>query len=288
MQPVLLKKKIKIKSIDSLKALISGLQLHTICTEASCPNISDCFSKGYATFLILGDICTRSCQFCGVKKGTPVELSLSQLTQLKQAVQRLKLKHVVITSPSRDDLADGGAGFFYQVISQLKKLDTVKTVEVLVPDFKGSLKSLRKVAAAKPDIIGHNLETVARLYSIREGADYLRSLSVLKAVKKIDFNIKTKSALILGLGEKKEEVLAAIEDLAEAGCDYLAIGQYLSPCKNSYPVKKIIAEAEFMYYKEKAYSLGFAHVEAGTYVRSSYHAEKYLNKKSQCRISNKR
>lgn len=276
MQKTLVKKKIKLKEIDRLKFLLSGLGLHTICSEAVCPNMSDCFSRFRLTFLILGDICTRGCRFCSVKKGCPKEPDAGQFSRIKEAARRLKLKHVVITSPTRDDLPDGGADFFYQAIKKVREVKSVESVEVLIPDFQGDLESLKKVIKAWPDILGHNLETVSRLYQIRRGAEYFRSLSLLKATKKINSRIKTKSALLLGLGEKRSEVLGAIKDLAEAGCSYLALGQYLAPDKESFPVKRIVGEKEFRSYKETAYSLGFNHVEAGTYVRSSYRTDKYL------------
>ncbi len=269
------KKKIKLKDLDKVKSLLSGLNLHTICTEALCPNISECFSKFQATFLILGNICTRGCQFCNVRKGIPQAVELDEPLRVKEAAKRLKLKHAVITSPTRDDLADGGAQFFYQAVSQVKELPFVETVEILIPDFRANISSIKKIIAANPDIIGHNLETVSRLYQVRRGADYQRSLLVLKKIKEINQKVKTKSALILGLGEEKEEVVGAIKDLAKVGCDFLAIGQYLAPRKSNFSVKRIVSEQEFRYYKQKAYSLGFLHVEAGTCVRSSYHAERY-------------
>jgi lipoic acid synthetase len=275
MQQLVVKKKIKLNDLDKVKSLLSGLNLHTICTEALCPNISECFSKRYATFLILGNICTRGCQFCNVIKGKPKAVDLGEPLRIKEAAKRLKLKHVVITSPTRDDLADGGAGIFYQTIIELKKIPCLESLEVLIPDFKGDTGSIKRVAEGYPDIIGHNLETVSRLYQVRKGADYQRSLNLLKKVKEINLEIKTKSALMVGLGEEKEEVVKAIKDLREAGCDFLALGQYLAPRKSSYPVKRIVKDQEFSYYKQKAYSLGFQHVEAGTYVRSSYHAERY-------------
>ncbi|MCF7870587.1 MAG: lipoyl synthase [Candidatus Omnitrophica bacterium] len=276
-QQPLLKKKINFKEQNKINSLISHLGLHTICVEAMCPNISECFSKGHATFLILGDICTRGCRFCNLKKGRPRRPDPGEPSKVKEAVERLKLKHVVITSPTRDDLIDGGADIFYQTICRIKQLSFVRSIEVLIPDFKANLESIKKVVGAKPEIIGHNLETVARFYQVRRGADYQRSLNLLKKVKEMNSEIKTKSALILGLGEEKEEVIKAIKDLRGAGCDFLALGQYLAPRKSSYPVKRIVKDQEFSYYKKKAYSLGFLHVEAGTYVRSSYHADKYLS-----------
>lgn len=278
MQQLASKKKIKLKDLNKVKSLISGLKLHTICTESLCPNISECFFKKQATFLILGDICTRGCKFCNLKKGTPQEPDQDEPSRVKKAVSRLGLKHVVVTSPTRDDLADGGAAFFYQLTVQLKQLPFVKSIELLIPDFRANRESIKKIVTAEPDIIGHNLETVNRLYQVRKGASYQRSLSVLAKIKEINPKIKTKSALILGLGEKKEEVVETIKDLRKAGCDLLAIGQYLAPRKSNYPVKRIVKDQEFSYYKKKAYLLGFLHVEAGTYVRSSYHAERYLTK----------
>jgi lipoic acid synthetase len=277
MQQLVSKKKIKLKDLDKVKSLLSGLKLHTICTEALCPNISECFAKNHATFLILGNICTRDCQFCNVTKGKPKPVDSTEPLRIKEAVERLRLKHTVITSPTRDDLADGGAELFYQTILAIKEIPFFESVEALIPDFRANSESIKRVIAAEPDIIGHNLETVSRLYQIRKGADYQRSLQVLKKIKEGNPKIKTKSALILGLGEKKEEVVQAIKDLRKVNCDFLALGQYLAPRKSNYPLKRIVKEAEFSYYKKEAYSLGFLHVEAGTYVRSSYHADKYLS-----------
>ncbi|MCF7872906.1 MAG: lipoyl synthase [Candidatus Omnitrophica bacterium] len=276
MQQLVVKKKIKFKEIDKLKSLVSDLGLHTICIEAMCPNISECFSKKQATFLILGDICTRGCKFCNVKKGNPDKPDQDEPRRIREAVNRLRLEHVVITSPTRDDLVDGGASFFYQTAVQIKQLSFVNFIELLIPDFKADIGSIKKVAKGYPDIIGHNLETVSRLYQIRKGAGYQRSLSVLAKVKEVNPEIKTKSALILGLGEKKGEVVQAMQDLRKVDCDFLALGQYLAPRKSNYPVKRIVKDKEFNYYKQKAYALGFLHVEAGTYVRSSYHADRYI------------
>lgn len=270
----LVKKKIRLEHIDRLRSL----GLHTVCIEARCPNISECFANFHATFLILGDTCTRSCKFCSINKGICSSPDPDEPFRVKRAVEELNLKHVVVTSPTRDDLEDGGAEIFYQTIFQLKDLPLVESTEVLVPDFKGSLKSIKRVLQASPDILGHNLETVARLYLVRKGADYQRSLNLLKQAKVINPKVKTKSALILGLGEERAEVFSAIKDLARAGCDFLALGQYLAPQKSSYPVKKFISDQEFLDYKEKAYNYGFRHVEAGTYVRSSYQVQKYLNR----------
>lgn len=284
MPQLVFKKKIKLKDLDKVKYLLSDLRLYTICTESLCPNISECFSKLQATFLILGNICTRGCQFCNVIKGKPKAVDLGEPLRIKEAVRRLNLKHVVITSPTRDDLADGGAQVFCQTVFELKKISSVEYVEILVPDFQANIGSINKIAKSKADIVGHNLETVPRLYAVRKGADYQRSLDVLRKVKEINPEIMTKSSLILGLGETKEEVLQAMQDLRQASCDFLALGQYLAPRKSNYPVKRIVKDKEFSYYKQKAHSLGFLHGEAGTYVRSSYHAERYskiTNYKSQ-------
>ncbi len=270
------KKKINLRDLQKVKSLLSGLGLSTVCTESLCPNISECFQKSYATFLILGNICTRFCKFCNIKKGVPDFFNRSEPQQVRKAAERLKLKYATLTSPTRDDLEDGGADFFAQTILELKKLISIKFIEVLVPDFRGKFKSVEKVLQAGPDVFGHNLETVKRLYSVREGADYWRSLWLLKTAKEINSGIKTKSALILGLGEKREEVLETMEDLARINCDYLALGQYLAPSVSSYTVKNIVSKKDFSRYKEEAYQLGFRHVEAGTYVRSSYQAERYL------------
>ncbi len=275
-RPLWLNKKLNIRNNDKMKKMLANLKLNTICSEALCPNISECYIKKQATFLILGKICTRNCIFCNVSKGIPINPDMDEPDRVVQAVKLLNLKHVVITSPTRDDLSDGGAKMFVKTISALRKYSTILTVEVLIPDFKGNPKSIKNIVQEKPDITGHNLETVKRLYEIRKGADYERSLNVLKKIKEYDPAAKTKSAIMLGLGETEPEVIEFMKDLLEVSVRYLAITQYLAPGKFHYPVQKYVHPEKFAEYKEKALSIGFNHVESGPYVRSSYHAEEYL------------
>lgn len=275
-RPLWLNKKLNIQNNDKMKKMLANLKLNTICSEALCPNISECYIKKQATFLILGKICTRNCIFCNVSKGIPINPDMDEPDRVVQAVKLLNLKHVVITSPTRDDLFDGGAKMFVKTISALRKYSAILTVEVLLPDFKGNPESIKNIVKEKPDITGHNLETVRRLYEIRKGADYERSLNVLKKIKEYDPAAKTKSAIMLGLGETEHEVIEFMKDLLEVSVRYLAITQYLAPGKFHYPVQKYVHPEKFAEYKEKALSIGFNHVESGPYVRSSYHAEEYL------------
>ncbi len=275
-RPLWLNKKLNIRNNDKMKKMLANLKLNTICSEALCPNISECYIKNQATFLILGKICTRNCIFCNVSKGIPINPDMDEPDRVVQAVKLLNLKHVVITSPTRDDLSDGGAKMFVKTISALRKYSAILTVEILIPDFNGNPESIKSIVQEKPDITGHNLETVRRLYEIRKGADYERSLNVLKKIKEYDPAAKTKSAIMLGLGETEHEVIEFMKDLLEVSVRYLAITQYLAPGKFHYPVQKYVHPEKFAEYKEKALSIGFNHVESGPYVRSSYHAEEYL------------
>ncbi len=276
-KPAWLNKKIDLKVCRALKLLLKDLNLHTICEEAHCPNISECFSKKRATFLILGDICTRNCLFCGVKKGRPKPVDSEEPERVAEAVYRLSLRHVVITSVTRDDLPDGGAEHFAKTIFSIREKMKNIIIEVLIPDFKGNKRAIKKVIEAKPDIIGHNLETVPRLYSyVRSMANYSRSLEVLKNIKTLTKGIYAKSALMLGLGEREEEVLEVFKALRGVNCDFLSIGQYLPPSLKAFPVKEYIHPNKFNYYKKRALALGFLYVASGPYVRSSYQAEEYL------------
>jgi lipoic acid synthetase len=279
-KPPWLNKKIDLKTCHTLKVLLKDLNLHTICEAASCPNISECFSKKRATFLILGDLCTRGCRFCGVKKARPKPLDRGEPERIAQASKALNLRHVVITSVTRDDLPDGGAGHFSKTILNIKQNVKNVTIEVLIPDFKGDIKALTNVVKARPNVIGHNIETVSRLYPyVRQGANYFRSLEVLKRIKTLTNDIYTKSALMLGLGEREEEVLKTFKALRNVGCDFLCLGQYLPPSLGAFAVKAYIQPEKFNYYREKALTLGFLYVLSGPYVRSSYGAEEYLNGK---------
>ncbi len=262
------------QDLYAVKEMLDRLSLHTVCEEANCPNIMECFGRKTATFMILGKVCTRNCTFCNVTKGTAEKVDLQEPLHVAQAVRELKLKHVVVTSVTRDDLPDGGAAHFAEVIGEIFGLGGNTTIEVLIPDFQGDKEALRTVVGAKPNVINHNVETVPRLYpSVRPKAVYQRSLELLKRVKEMDCEIATKSGIMVGLGEKKEEIMEVLQDLRSVDCDLLTIGQYLSPSKEHHPVVEFIHPDEFAVYKEKALALGFKHVAAAPLVRSSYHAD---------------
>jgi len=260
-----------------MKSLLARSNLHSVCQEANCPNISHCFEQGTATFLILGDICTRGCKFCDMKRGDPLPVDEDEPIRLAEAVKELRLQYVVITSVTRDDLADGGASIFARTIREIKRSIPDCKVEVLIPDFAGSFESLKAVLEAKPDVLNHNMETVKRLYPIvRKGADYQTSLDLLSNVKKIDKSIITKSGMMLGLGERWEEVIFLMNDLKNADCELLTIGQYLSPSEAHLPVTKFYHPDEFAELKLIGERIGFAHVESGPLIRSSYHAKEQV------------
>ncbi len=272
-----LDKKIDLVSCRKMKILLNGLKLNTVCREARCPNISECFNKGVATFMILGDICTRSCKFCAVKTGHPLPPDNNEPLRIKQAVDRLGLKYVVITSPSRDDLSDGGAEMFLKTVYRIKELSFVKKIEALIPDFSGDVELIKMVSVSDADIIAHNVETVPSLYSrIRPQSSYQGSLNVLEILKKSGRDIFVKSGIMLGLGETDAEVIAVLKDLTAVGCNFLSIGQYLAPSLSSYGVKEYIPPEKFDYFKAAALSLGFSYVMSAPYVRSSYLADSYL------------
>ncbi|MFH1380853.1 MAG: lipoyl synthase [Candidatus Omnitrophota bacterium] len=281
-KPAWLNKKINFKKCESLNVLLKKHGLNTVCQEAKCPNISECFSEGVATFLILGNVCTRSCDFCAVSKGVPQTVDLSEPLRVAEAVKALSLRHVVVTSVTRDDLGDGGSRLFANTIDEVKKLNKDTTIEVLVPDFKGEKESVKVVMDREPHIFAHNLETVPRFYQkVRKKANYSLSLDVLKKAKEINRNIRTKSGIMVGLGEKREEVLKTITDIKMAGCDFLSIGQYLAPSLVHFPVKEYVEPSKFEYYKYEAMKLGFVHVESASYVRSSYLAAEYIKQKPE-------
>jgi len=275
LRPPWLRKKITLSAHRDMEALLDGLGLQTVCKEAHCPNISECYGRGQATFLILGVVCTRMCSFCNVTKRTPLPPDPDEPERVAQAIQLLGLRHAVITSPTRDDLPDGGASFFSDTVRAIRSASPKTVIELLIPDFGGMLSSLEAVVSARPDILGHNLETVPRLYHIRAGADYRRSLALLGAAKEMESSLRTKSGIMLGMGEEEEEVFRVFSDLLENRCSYLSIGQYLAPGKQHHPVREYIQPETFDRYREKAMSMGFLHVESGPYVRSSYHAELY-------------
>jgi lipoic acid synthetase len=256
-----------------VKGLLRTLGLHTVCEEAHCPNIGECFAQGTATFLILGDVCTRGCRFCAVAKGQPLALDQEEPERVARAVARLGLRHAVITSVTRDDLPDGGASIFAEVIRKIHAYLPGCSVEVLIPDFQGSAEALRLVLAAGPEVLNHNIETVPRLYpQVRPGAIYARSLELLRRAKDLAPDVRTKSGLMVGLGEDGDEVLATLRDLRTVGCDMVTIGQYLQPSGWHLPMARFYRLEEFAALQAAALRLGFAHVESGPLVRSSYHA----------------
>lgn len=258
--------------MQAMRGLLERLELHTICENARCPNIGECFSQKTATFLILGNVCTRHCAFCAVQKGQPLPVDEKEPEHLLQAVRSLGLKYTVITSVTRDDLPDGGAAHFARVIRLLREEGNT-FVEVLVPDFLGSYDAIRTVVAAHPHVINHNLETVPRLYpTVRPEAVYERSLELLSTVKRLDKRIVTKSGLMLGLGETKDEVTGVMQDLRRAGCDLLTLGQYLRPSPQHHPVVCFITPEEFSEYESIGGAMGFSGVASAPLVRSSFMA----------------
>ena len=309
------------KKYHRIKSLLSSSRLHTICEEAKCPNIAECFGKGTATFLILGDVCTRNCTYCNVKKGTPRKIDSAEPERVARIVKKLNLHYVVITSVTRDDLSDGGAGIFAQTIQRVRKLSPRTKIEVLIPDFQGNRDSLKRVIDAKPYVLGHNLETVERLFpTVRPQGNYRKSLNFLKKVKEMspalstskrNLNIRkgginpniftplemevsadkgngntsekrflsltgfTKSGIMVGMGETKEEIIEVMKDLREVECDIFTIGQYLQPSLNHLSISKYYSPEEFKEFKEIGKELGFLHIESGPLVRSSYHAGSY-------------
>jgi len=274
--PAWFKRDIPENSALALAGDFSSLGLHTVCCQARCPNWGECFKNNTATFLILGDTCTRSCSFCAIKKSAGGKLSVDaqEPQKIACAVKKLSLKYCVITSVTRDDLVDGGAGIFAAVITEIRlQIENIK-VEALIPDFQGDISSLKQVIAASPDILSHNLETVPRLYKeVRQGSDYQRSLEVLANIKRIDPGCFTKSSLMLGLGESEEELISVFKDLRRVSCDILILGQYLRPSENNYPVKEFIAPERFAFYADLGYTLGFKKVCAKPNARSSFKAE---------------
>ena len=256
------------------KSIVNQHKLKTVCQEANCPNITECWSKRHATFLIMGEICTRACAFCDVITGKPKALNSLEPIKIASAIKKLNLKHAVITSVDRDDLIDGGANHFYEVIVQTKKQNPTTTIEVLTPDFLRKGDSYKKVIEAKPDVFNHNIETVPGLYrQIRPGSRYFASLELLKNTKKINKNIFTKSGLMVGLGENKDEIIQVMDDLRSAEVDFLTIGQYLQPSVKHHPLDRYYTIEEFDELKNVAISKGFLLVSSSPLTRSSYHAD---------------
>ncbi len=265
-KPSWLKKRLTAsKEVHDLKVKLREHKLHTVCESASCPNIHECFSKSTATFMILGNICTRNCSFCGVRKGNPMPVDRDEPHRIAKMVEELQLKHVVITSVTRDDLPDGGASQFARTIALIRGR-TSATVEILTPDFFPETE-------LEPDIFNHNMETVSRLYpKVKPSADYKKSLNLLEQIKKRNRKILTKSGIMLGLGERHNEVFGVMEDLLHVGCDILTIGQYLQPAKNLHPVSAYIPPERFEEYRETGKKMGFLHVASAPFVRSSFNA----------------
>ena len=256
------------------KDLINKSKLNTVCESASCPNIGECWDKGHATVMILGDVCTRKCGFCNIKSGNPNAVDTLEPKRLAIAISKLNLRHVVITSVDRDDLIDGGAIQFVNSIKEIRKIDPKITIEVLTPDFQRKIGALQQVINAKPDVFNHNLETINRLYKkVRRGADYKHSLNILKLAKEIDPLIFTKSGIMLGLGESTEEVESLLLDLRNSFVDFVTIGQYMQPTKGHLPVIKYVTPKDFYYLEKVAYKMGFLLVSSSPLTRSSYHAD---------------
>jgi lipoic acid synthetase len=291
LKPAWLNKKINPSLCRTMKKFLRNYQLNTVCEESLCPNIEECFKENTATFMILGKICTRNCSFCAVKKEKPLPADYDEPARIASAVRQLRLKYVVITSPTRDDLRDGGADLFYLTVEEIKKINnsiykitpsgnTNKSsikVEILVPDFLGKINSIEKISLSRADVISHNLETVPSLYKqIRSQASYKRSLGLLEKVKNFNKIAYTKSGLMLGLGEEDYEIEQTLKDLRSVNCDFLTLGQYLAPTRSHYEVKSYISEKTFLDLKNLAYSLGFKKVQSSAYSRSSYLASQFL------------
>lgn len=266
-------------SMREVEGLLKEFELHTVCESARCPNRMECFARGTATFMVMGDHCTRNCAFCGVEKGEPAPLDGGEPGRLAEVAKRLELEHVVVTSVTRDDLADGGAGHFAAVIRAVREAVPEASIEVLVPDFGGREESLAEVAQARPNVFNHNLETVRRLYrKVRPEADYQRSLRLLRMAKEHQSGLVTKSGIMLGLGEKKEEVEAAFLDLAQAGCDILTLGQYLRPRQGCLDVERFVEPEEFAVLEDIARGCGLREVVSSPLVRSSYRAKESMQR----------
>jgi lipoic acid synthetase len=274
-KPDWLKKKLNAdrSRLSEIKVMLRSLRLNTVCEEAKCPNIGECFASRTATFMILGNVCTRNCRFCAVSKGIPGSPDPKEPENISHAVHLLQLRHAVITSVTRDDLNDGGASQFVDVVRELRKNCPNTTIELLIPDLNGNWKALERIVREHPDVLNHNIETVPSLYAnVRPGATYERSIGLLRRVKEIDSSIITKSGIMVGLGEREDEVKSVIKDLSDAGCRMLTIGQYLQPSHKHLPVVEYITPEQFEGYRIFALERGFSFVASGPLVRSSYHA----------------
>ena len=269
------------------KTIVNNNNLVTVCQEANCPNLTECWSKRHATFMIMGDTCTRACAFCDVKTGVPEKLDPLEPVKIAEAVKKLNLRHVVITSVDRDDLEDGGSNHFFEVINQIRKINIDTTVEVLTPDFLRKGDAYKKVLEAKPDVFNHNIETVPSLYlKVRPGSRYFASLELLKNAKRFDNNVFTKSGIMLGLGENRDEIFQVMDDLRAADVDFLTIGQYLQPSSKHHSLQKYYTPKEFDDYGTIAKAKGFLLVSSTPLTRSSYHADEDFAKLKQNRINN--
>jgi lipoic acid synthetase len=273
--------KVRIRSggeFERVNSLIGDLSLNTVCQEARCPNIFECWNEGVATFMILGDVCTRHCGFCAVSKGKPRLLDPDEPRHVGEAVSRLGIKHAVVTSVNRDELPDGGASHFAETIQWIRKLNPGCRVEVLIPDFCGNIDALNTVLAATPDVLNHNTETVPRLYKrVRPDADYRQSMELLAraSARKSEWRFLTKSGLMVGLGETADELIRTFRDIRDTGCEILTVGQYLSPTPKHIPIERYYTPEEFASLRSEALAMGFLYVEAGPLVRSSYHAGRH-------------
>lgn len=263
------------KDYTNLRKIVSENKLHTICESGNCPNMGECWGAGTATFMILGNICTRSCGFCAVATGRPLPADLDEPNKVANSVKLMKVKHCVITSVDRDDLKDGGSIIWSETVNAVRAISPTTTLETLVPDFKGDWNNLQRIIDVAPEVVSHNLETVKRLTKqVRIQAKYERSLEVIKRLK--IGGMRTKSGIMLGLGETEEEVIEAMQDLIDAGCDILTLGQYLQPTPKHLPVSDFVKPEQFAKLKEIGLSMGLKYIESGPLVRSSYHAEKHL------------
>lgn len=272
-KPEWLKKRVNTAALTEMEKMLRSLNLHTVCEGANCPNRGECFKNKTATFMILGNICTRNCRFCDVCKGAPTPVDPEEPENVATAADKLGLKHTVVTSVTRDDLPDGGSAHFAETIRALKKRMPSSTVEVLIPDFQGSKDALQTVIDARPEIINHNIETVPSLYNtVRPMAKYDRSLELLQRVKQLTTGIYSKTGIMVGLGETKDEVLQVMDDLIGVGCELLTIGQYLQPSKDHLPIKEYITPEQFEEYKRIGLKKGFKYIASGPFVRSSYNA----------------
>ncbi|TZE81477.1 lipoyl synthase [Calorimonas adulescens] len=277
-KPDWLKVRVSSEELEKMQVFLSNMSLNTVCQSADCPNIGECFAKRTATFMIMGNICTRGCRFCAVDKGHPLPLDEDEPRRVAEAARKLGLRHAVVTCVTRDDIPDGGAQHFAKTINELRKIPSL-TVEVLVSDFMGNEESIKTVVMARPDVINHNIETVPRLYSmVRPRADYQRSLNLLKRVKELDDNILTKSGIMVGLGELEDEVIEVMQDLRDIDCDMMTIGQYLRPSGKHIEVAEYITPEQFKRYREIGYQMGFKYIASGPLVRSSYHAGEGIEK----------